>query len=204
MTTSRRILVPCLLVAFGILAASGVRAETPKAPAVAAVDDWAGPGGLYRIVATSVGVLAGAGAMSLFIDGWVVDAFTSSSGMSVSEAASVVQDLDSQGGVEAAAILLAGLGGGLVADHAYVAAGQVLPGLYQQTRDVFAPTFGAVGSAWSASTGWVTGHVADGSDWVQARSRELWDRGQVWLNSLNKPSAPTATLPAGPPEPGHR
>ncbi len=200
MMTLCRSLIPCFLCVVIALAPPEVRAETPTAkPAPTAADNWAGPDGIYRIIATSVGVLAGAGAMSLFIDGWVIDAFTSSSGMSVREAAEVVQDLDSQGGIEAAAILLAGLGGGLVADHAYVTGVQVLPGAYQHTKEALAPTLNAVGTAWTKTRTWVTDRVGDTSDWVQARSREVWDRGQIWLNRGQTPSGPTVTIPSTPP-----
>ncbi len=188
--TTFRILVFGLILGFVGMAAPETRADTAGAPPTtaaavppsAALAAWNGPGDLYRIIATSAGVLVGAGLMSVFIDGWVLDAFTSSSGLTAREAATVVQDLESQGGVEAAAVLLAGLAGGFVADHVYVDAGQVLPGAFESANSALKPTVTAIGGAWSRTTGWVGGHVGDASDWVQARSRELWDRWQVWIN----------------------
>jgi hypothetical protein len=180
--TTLRILVFGLVLGCVGMAAPGTRADTagmqptPDADAarLSAQDAWNGPGDLYRIIASSAGVLAGAGLMSVFIDGWVLDAFTSNSGLSAREAAAVVRDLESQGGIEAAAILLAGLAGGLVADHVYVDAGQVLPDAFESTSAALKPSVTAIGKAWA----WVSGRVGDAGDWVQARSREFWDR---WL-----------------------
>ncbi len=192
-------MTPFRSLVFGLLlglvgaAAPAARADTASAQPIAAAPSaaeaaWNGPGDLYRIVATSAGVLVGAGLMSVFIDGWVLDAFTSSSGLTAREAATVVQDLESQGGVEAAAILLAGLGGGLVADHVYVNAGQVLPGALESANAAVMPTITAIGTAWSRTRTWIGGHVDDASDWVQARSREAWDRWQVWVNPATAPA----------------
>ena len=120
---------------------------------------------------------------------WVVDAFTSSNGLTAREAAEVVQDLNSQGGVEAAAVLLSGLAGGLVADHAYVDAGQVLPGAFDSVNTALKPSVTAIGEVWSQTSGWVSDHVGDASDWLQARTHEWSDRWQLWLS-------PTTTTPA--------
>jgi hypothetical protein len=209
--TATRVLVPCVLTVLIVLAgavpsradAATAAAAQPAVPAATAAPGaapapapapgsfedtvWAGPGGIYRVVAASAGVLAGAGAMSVFIDGWVVDSFMRSSGMTMAEAAELVQDFDSQGGFEAAAILLAGLAGGLIADHLYVKGVEVLPGALDATSQAMQPPLAAAGSAW----GWVTDRAGDGSDWVQARSRELWDRWQQWTEHLFPAAKPT-------------
>ena len=150
---------------------------------------WNGPGDLYRIIATSTGVLAGAGLMSLFIDGWVLDAFTSSGGLSAREAVAVVQDLESQGGIEAAAILLAGLAGGLVADHVYADAGHVLPGALESAGATLQPTVNAIDETWSRSSAWLGDQAGNASDWIQARSQEIWDRWQMWTNPAAEPAS---------------
>ena len=117
--TNRHLPLIHLRLVFGLvlgcvgMAAPGTRADTagmqptPDADAarLSAQDAWNGPGDLYRIIASSAGVLAGAGLMSVFIDGWVLDAFTSNSGLSAREAAAVVRDLESQGGIERADVV---------------------------------------------------------------------------------------------------
>ena len=191
--TTFRVLVLVLVLGLGGLTAAEARADSagakPTLAAPSAADTaWNGPGDLYRIIATSAGVVVGAGLMSVFIDGWVLEAFTSSSGMSAREAAAVVQDLESQGGVEAAAIILAGLAGGLVADHVYVDAGRVLPGAFESAQTALTPALTSMATTWSQAKGWVGSRVGDAGDWVQARSREVWDRWQVWVNPPATPA----------------
>jgi len=196
MTTFRSLVFVLALLGGGV---SVARAETagvqPSALQSTALSDaeaadaaWNGPGDLYRIIATSTGVLAGAGLMSLFIDGWVLDAFTSSGGLSAREAVAVVRDLESQGGIEAAAILLAGLAGGLVADHVYADAGHVLPGALESAQATLQPTVNVMGETWSRSSAWLGDQVGNASDWVQARSREVWDQWQMWGNPAVEPA----------------
>lgn len=153
--------------------------ETPEEDAT-----WTGTGGIYRIMAMSAGVLAGAGAMSLFIDGWVVELFQRTGNMTATEAIEIVQDIDSQGGFEAAAIVLSGLAGGLVADKLYLKAVAWLPGALDHAGEKLRPTTDVVGNAWNSASGWTGERLGDASDWLQNRSRELWDRTQMWGERL--------------------
>ncbi|MEI8394354.1 MAG: hypothetical protein WCF85_06430 [Rhodospirillaceae bacterium] len=171
-------------------------AQAPVAKQVQATagsfDDEAlsGPGGLYRIGATSAGVLAGAGLMSWFIDGWVIEAFTGSGGLSSADAFELVHELDSHVGFEAAAVVLSGLAGGLIADSLYRQGVIFWPGLVESVDHTLKPPLAAVTGAWSAVTGWTRDRIGDSRDWVQARSREGWDRWQQWLDR-NSPARRT-------------
>lgn len=189
---SLRILILAAVLACGPLLRPAL-ADEPAAPGhgsemIPGSDSWGGPGGVYQVMAMSLGVLTGVTAMSWFIDGWVVDLFSSSSGITVREAVELVQDLESYGGVEAAAILLAGLAGGLVAERLYVHADHVLPATVAAIDDAFRPPFNAASNAWFATSGWVQDRYGDTHDWVQARSRELWDRWQMWREQLTRHS----------------
>jgi hypothetical protein len=196
MTILRSLILGILILAAGVTLSS-CRAEpavaVPSATSHPGVGEsgWGGPGGIYRIIATSAGVLLGASAMSVFIDGWVVDTFMSSSGVTLAEAAELVQDFDSQSGFEAAAIMLSGLAGGLVADRLYVEGAAVLPGAVEAVDDALAPPLAAVGTAW----GWLRDRVGDGSDWLQARSRELIDRAHALIEKALPRSDGKATAP---------
>ncbi len=189
--TTLRILVFGGLVASAVVAASPGRAETATAkptapPALSLEDQWNSIGGVYRIVATSAGVLVGAGAMSLFIDGWVVDTFVSTSGLTSREAFELVQDFDSQSGFEAAAVVLSGLAGGLIADGLYVKGAAALPGAIESVNATLGPPLAAVGGAWAASADWVRNRVGDTSDWFQNRAHEVQDRWQVLIEKLRE------------------
>jgi len=203
MTIIRTPVFVALIVCAGLAAAPG-RAETVTAkpsstahPATTAAEDgWSGTGGMYRIIATSAGVLAGAGAMSLFIDGWVVDLFQSTGNLTTREAVEIVQDIESQGGFEAAAVVLSGLAGGLIADNLYRTGAAVLPGAFESATAALQPPLAAAGSA----TDWVRNRIGDTSDWLQNRSREVWDRFQGWAERIPNPFAGSRTAPA--PRPG--
>ena len=125
-------------------------------------------------------VLAGAGAMSVFIDGWVVEAFMSNSRLSSREAFELVQDFDSQSGFEAAAVILSGLAGGLIADGLYVKGAAVLPGALDSVEATLRPPLAAIGNGWTASVDWFENRVGDTSDWFQNRAHEVQDRWQLW------------------------
>ncbi len=198
--TTFRILVLGGLIAAAILTASPGRADTATAkptapPALTLEDQWNSAGGDYRIVATSAGVLAGAGAMSVFIDGWVVDAFMSTSGPTSREAFELVQDFDSQSGFEAAAVLLSGLAGGLIADGLYVKGAAALPGALDSVDATLRPPLTAIGGAWTSSIDWFQNRVGDTSDWFQNRAHEVQDRWQLWTERLREPAAPAALPP---------
>ena len=193
--TTLRILLLGGLIASAISTASPGWADTatakPTAPAPATLEDqWNNIGGVYRIVATSAGVLAGAGAMSLFIDGWVVDAFMSTSGLTSREAFELVQDFDSQSGFEAAAVVLSGLAGGLIADGLYVKGAAVLPGAVESINATLAPPLTAIGDGWTTSVDWFKNRAGDTSDWFQNRAHELQDRWQLWTERLRDPTPP--------------
>jgi len=185
-----RILVLGALLALASPAGSPARADTPGAKPSAtahpttpsAEEYWNGTGGIYRIVAMSAGVLAGAGAMSLFIDGWVVDLFARTGNLTTGEAVEIVQDMESQGGFEAAAILLSGVAGGLIADNLYLKGAALMPGV----DDALRPPLTAIGNAWTSASDWVRNRFGDSTDWVQNRSRELWDRAQLWGDQLRE------------------
>ena len=194
MTTFRTLIFGGLVVS-ALSAASPGWAETatakPTAPRAASIEDhWNNTGGLYRIVATSAGVLAGAGAMSLFIDGWVVEAFMNNSGLTSREAFELVQDFDSQSGFEAAAVGLSGLAGGLLADGLYLKGAAALPGTVEALDATFGPPLRAVGNCWATSVNWIEDHLNDTSDWFQNRTHELQDRWQLWTERLSEPSRP--------------
>lgn len=198
--TTLRILILGGLIASAVLTASPGRADTAAAKPTAAPqptlgDQWNSAGGLPRIIATSAGVLAGAGAMSIFIDGWVVDAFMGSSGLTSREAYELVQDFDSQSGFEAAAVVLAGLAGGLFADGLYVKGAAVLPGVLESIDASLQPPLAAVGGAWASSTGWLRDRAYDTSDWFQNRAHELQDRWQLWGERLGDSAAPPPSRP---------
>ena len=193
--TTLRILVLGGLIASAISTASPGWADTATAkptapPPMTFEDQWNSVGGVYRIVATSAGVLAGAGAMSLFIDGWVVDAFMGSSGLSSREAFELVQDFDSQSGFEAAAVILSGLAGGLIADNLYVEGAAALPGALESVNATLGPPLSALGGAWTSSVDWFQNRAGDTSDWFQNRAHELQDRWQLWTERLREPAPP--------------
>jgi hypothetical protein len=197
-----RILLLAVALAGAGLAPATLHADEPvpggaltEPPAMVHGDGWNGPGGLYQVMATSLGVIAGATAMSLFIDGWVVDLFTSSSGITVAEAVELVQDLESYGGLEAAAVVLSGLAGGLIAERLYVQADHLVPPAVAAVEDAFRPTFHAVGNLWISTSDWMRDRAGDTSDWVQTRSRELWDRWQLWMDDLSAPNTAPAPMP---------
>lgn len=193
--TTLRTLVLCGLIASAIVTASPGRAETAAAkptapPHLTLEDQWNSVGGVYRIVATSAGVLAGAGAMSLFIDGWVVDAFMGTSGLTSREAYELVQDFDSQSGFEAAAVLLSGLAGGLIADNLYVKGAAALPGVAASVDATLRPPLNAIGNGWTASVTWLNNRAGDTSDWFQNRAHEIQDQWQFWTERLHEPPPP--------------
>jgi len=190
--TTLRILVLAGLIASAIATASPGRADTATAkptapPPLTLEEQWNASGGIYRIVATSAGVLAGAGAMSLFIDGWVVDAFMSNSSLSSREAFELVQDFDSQSGFEAAAVVLSGLAGGLIADGLYLKGAAVLPGAIDSVDATLRPPLTAIGNGWTSSVDWVRNRAGDTSDWFQNRAHEFQDRWQFWTERLRDP-----------------
>ena len=156
---------------------------------------WSGTGGMYRIIATSAGVLVGAGAMSLFIDGWVTDLFRSTGNLSAREAIEIVQDIESQGGFEAAAVVLSGLAGGLIADNLYLKGAAVLPGAFDSATAKLQPSLDAAGETVSSATNWLRNRIGDSSDWIQNRSREAWDRVQVWVEHAPNPFAGSRAAP---------
>ena len=188
-----RILIPGVLIALAGLATPAF-ADTPGAlPSVSAPapvpgsfadETLSGPGGIYRIIATSAGVLLGAGAMSLIIDGLVVDIFQQTGGLTAVESFEIVQDHDSQGGFEAAAVVLSGLAGGLMADSLYVKTAKLMPGVLESVNNTFEPPAAAASAAWLATTRWTGARIGDASDWVQARSQEWTDRWQQWTDTL--------------------
>ena len=194
-----RFLILGTLIAFAGLTTAPVQAETPAAKSNATThpgadaSDWNGTGGLYRVIATSTGVLIGAGAMSLVIDGWVTDIFMHSGNLTAAEAIEIVQDMESQGGFEAAAVLLSGLAGGLVADNLYLKGLAVLPGTLDSLSNGIQPPLEALNKAWIGGSGWVLNRTGDISDWTQARSRELWDRWQVWSEQFRAQTPPAPT-----------
>ena len=193
--TTCRILVLGGLIASAILTASPGRADTAAAkptapPALTLEDQWNSIGGVYRIVATSAGVIAGAGAMSLFIDGWVVDTFMGTSGLTSREAFELVQDFDSQSGFEAAAVILSGLAGGLIADGLYVKGAAVLPGAVDSVNATLGPPLAAIGNVWTSSLDWFQNRAGDTSDWFQNRAHEFQDRWQLWAEQLREPAPP--------------
>ena len=189
--TTLRILVLSGLIVSAMAAASPGRADTVTAtPTAPPEDQWSGTNGVYRIMATSAGVLAGAGAMSVFIDGWVVEAFMRNSGLTSREALELVQDFDSQSGFEAAAVVLSGLAGGLIADGLYVKGAAVLPGALESVNTALGPPLAAVGDGWARSTGWLKDRLGDTSDWFQNRFHELEDRWQLWAEALCNPAPP--------------
>ncbi len=193
--TTLRILLLGGLIASAISTASPGWADTatakPTAPPQPTLEDqWNSAGGVYRIIATSAGVLAGAGAMSLFIDGWVVDAFMGSSSLTSREALELVQDFDSQSGFEAAAVVLSGLAGGLIADNLYVKSAAALPGVLDSVEATVRPPMTALGNGWSASVDWTQNRIGDVSDWFQNRAHELQDRWQLWSERLRDPTPP--------------
>lgn len=186
--TKFRILVLGVPLALALSLSSPVLADTPGAKpsptahpeTTSADDEWNGTGGIYRIMAMSAGVLAGAGAMSLFIDGWVVDLFAQTGNLTTTEAIEIVQDMESQGGFEMAAILLSGVAGGLIADNLYLKGAAILPGALDRADEALRPSVTAATDAWT----WLQNKVGDGGDWLQNRSREIWDRGQAWGEKL--------------------
>ena len=188
-----RIMVLGGLIASAISTASPGWADTATArptpaPPVTFEDYWNSTGGIYRIVATSAGVLAGAGAMSLFIDGWVVDAFMTNSGLSSREAFELVQDFDSQSGFEAAAVVLSGLAGGLMADGLYVKGAATLPGAMAAIDAAIAPPINAIGNTWNTTATWFQNRAGDTSDWFQNRAHEMQDHWQLWTERLREPA----------------
>ncbi len=190
MTTFRTLIFGGLVVA-ATLVAVPCRADTATAkPTTAQAATFEGTGGVYRIVATSAGVLLGAGAMSLFIDGWVVDAFMTNSGLTSREAFELVQDFDSQSGFEAAAVGLSGLAGGLIADGLYLKGAAALPGTVEAIDSAFGPPLTAIGNGWTTSVNWIEDHVNDTSDWFQNRTHEIQDRWQLWTERLHEPAGP--------------
>ena len=204
-----RIQVFVALVLCAGLAASPGQAETAAAkpnvtahPTTATADDgWTGTGGIYRIIATSAGVLAGAGAMSLFIDGWVVELFQSTGNLTAREAVEIVQDIESQGGFEAAAVVLSGLAGGLIADNLYLKGAAVLPGAFDSVTARVQPTLDAASRAVTSATDWARNRFGDTTDWIQNRSREVWDRLQGWAERIPVPIGGQKGAPAQRPGP---
>ncbi len=192
--TTLRILVLSGLIASALATASPGWAETAAAkptapPQLTLEDQWNASGGIYRIVATSAGVLAGAGAMSVFIDGWVVDAFMGTSGLTSREAFELVQDFDSQSGFEAAAVILSGLAGGLIADGLYVKGAAALPGAIDSVDATLRPPLTAIGDGWTTSVNWFKNRAGDTSDWFQNRAHELQDRWQLLTERFREPAA---------------
>ncbi len=194
MTTLRYLVLGGLL-ASAILSTSPGWAETspakPSAPPHQTLEDqWHNTSGVYRIVATSAGVLAGAGAMSLFIDGWVVEAFMGTSGLTSREALELVRDFDSQSGFEAAAVVLSGLAGGLIADNLYVKGAAALPGVSASIDATLHPPLAAIRDGWTSSVDWLNTRIGDTSDWFQNRAHEIQDQWQLWTEKLREPPAP--------------
>lgn len=170
-----------------IPARSGTVAAPPSAGKPAASD---GQDNMSRIIAMSLGAVVGATVMGVFIDGWVMEVFTSG-GLSMRQAASVVQDLDSQGGFEAAAIMMSGFAGGLAADHLHSTAYHLLPDLSRHLDQALVPVL-AVGRVAAATGRWIGDRFQSGHDWTQARGREWLDRGREWLENQGvlSPEAP--------------
>lgn len=163
----------------------------PSAPAGQATNQTDGQDSLYRIIAISLGAVAGATAMGLFIDGWVLEMFTSG-GLSMRQAVSVVRDLDSQGGFEAAAVMLGGLSGGLAADRLHTTVNHLLPDVSRAVERTVMPGARAVGRVATNTGHWFGERLGAGHDWIQARSREWLDRSREWLEDrgLLTPDAP--------------